>query len=79
MVIFPVRACQVRDILHKCGSNRQTLLFSATLPKMLAEFAKAGLKDPEVIRLDADTKISPNLSMSFFMCRTEDKPAALLQ
>lgn len=46
---------------------------------MLADFAKAGLKDPEVVRLDTDVKISPQLSTCFFMCRAEDKPAALLQ
>lgn len=36
-------APQVREILAKMGDRRQTLLFSATLPKTLAEFAQVGL------------------------------------
>lgn len=37
---------QLHDILKRVPDNRQTLLFSATLPKMLIEFAKAGLSNP---------------------------------
>ena len=47
----------------------QTLLFSATMPSALHEFAKAGLKDPEMVRLDTDTKISSELSTAFFTVR----------
>lgn len=69
---------QLKQILAAVGPRRQTLLFSATMPKALAEFARAGLKEPELVRLDADTKISPDLSLAFFTVRHEDKPAALL-
>ncbi|KAL4439981.1 hypothetical protein ABPG75_002982 [Micractinium tetrahymenae] len=71
-------ADQLKQILAAVGPSRQTLLFSATMPKALAEFARAGLKEPELVRLDADTKISPDLSLAFFTVRHEDKPAALL-
>ncbi len=37
-------AAELRAILKKVSDNRQTLLFSATLPAALAEFARAGLK-----------------------------------
>lgn len=56
---------QLRVILSKMSDTRQTLLFSATLPAALAEFARAGLKDPAFVRLDADTKLSPDLSLCF--------------
>eukprot|EP00897_Mesotaenium_endlicherianum_P004232 jgi/Mesen1/3837/ME000207S02850 len=69
---------QLRQILQHMSDSRQTLLFSATLPKLLAEFARAGLKDPQLIRLDTDTKISPDLQMAFFTMRQDEKPAALL-
>ena len=69
---------QLRQILQHMGENRQTLLFSATMPKLLAEFARAGLRDPQLIRLDTDTKISPNLQLAFFTVRQDEKPAALL-
>jgi ATP-dependent RNA helicase DDX54/DBP10 len=53
-------------------------LFSATLPKMLAEFARAGLRDPQLVRLDADSRVSKDLQVQFFTLRQEEKPAALL-
>lgn len=69
---------QLHRILAQLGENRQTLLFSATLPSALAEFAKAGLRDPQLVRLDLETKISPDLKLAFFTLRQEEKYAALL-
>lgn len=37
-----------KEILKRVPDSRQTLLFSATLPKMLIGFAKAGLSDPQL-------------------------------
>ncbi|KAB7505285.1 ATP-dependent RNA helicase DDX54, partial [Armadillidium nasatum] len=64
---------QMNQILHDLPNNRQTLLFSATLPSKLVEFARAGLSDPTLIRLDAEKKLSENLKMAFFKLNTEDK------
>ncbi|XVF39171.1 hypothetical protein PTKIN_Ptkin01aG0014000 [Pterospermum kingtungense] len=69
---------QLHKILTQLSENRQTLLFSATLPSALAEFAKAGLRDPQLVRLDVETKISPDLKLMFFTLRREEKYAALL-
>lgn len=52
---------QIRELIHRLPAERQTCLFSATLPKMLVEFAQAGLSDPTLVRLDVDTKLSENL------------------
>eukprot|EP00731_Ephydatia_muelleri_P010952 Em0005g1538a len=71
-------ADQLHNILKILPEFRQTLLFSATLPKMLVEFAKAGLKDPVLIRLDVDSKLSDQLKMAFLSVRHEDKSALLL-
>eukprot|EP01018_Ginkgo_biloba_P000650 Gb_13284 [translate_table: standard] len=71
-------ADQLRKILAQLSETRQTLLFSATLPRLLADFAKAGLRDPELVRLDLETKISPDLKLTFFTLRHEEKHAALL-
>lgn len=46
-----------------CRECPQTLLFSATLPKMVAQFARAGLREPELVRLDVDTKVSDKLKV----------------
>ncbi|KAE9459068.1 hypothetical protein C3L33_09019, partial [Rhododendron williamsianum] len=69
---------QLHKILTQLSDNRQTLLFSATLPGALAEFAKAGLRDPHLVRLDLETRISPDLTLTFFTLRQEEKYAALL-
>lgn len=68
----------INEIMHRVSSERQTLLFSATLPKTLVEFSKAGLTDPVLIRLDADSKISPDLDLAFFTVKATDKEAALI-
>ncbi len=70
---------QLRAVLSKMGDARQTLLFSATLPAALAEFARAGLKNPAFVRLDADTKLSPNLQLCFACLRCGLSLIALFQ
>lgn len=37
---------QLQEIIRRLPDSRQTLLFSATLPKLLVDFAKAGLREP---------------------------------
>ena len=69
---------QLHEIISRLPEARQTLLFSATLPKSLVEFAKAGLNDPTLLRLDVDTKLSDQLKLAFFSVRTDDKNAILL-
>ena len=51
------------------SDRRQSLLFSATMPKTLADFAQAGLQSPQLIRLDTETRISPELKLAFFTVR----------
>ena len=71
-------AAQLTEILHALPQSRQTLLFSATLPKSLVEFARAGLQEPNLVRLDAETKISPDLQSAFFTMKSAEKEGALL-
>ncbi|KAL9625248.1 MAG: hypothetical protein Q9160_000650 [Pyrenula sp. 1 TL-2023] len=71
-------AIQLTEILHALPASRQTMLFSATLPKSLVEFARAGLQDPVLVRLDTDSKISPDLKSAFFTVKSADKEGALL-
>ena len=66
------------EIIHRLPSSRQTLLFSATLPKSLVDFAKAGLQNPKLVRLDAESKISADLRMAFFSVKQDEKDACLL-
>lgn len=69
---------QLQEILFRLPVTRQTLLYSATLPKNLVEFAKAGLQNPRLIRLDAESKISNDLQMAFFSVKPGEKEAALI-
>lgn len=66
------------EIINRLPLTRQTLLFSATLPKSLVEFAKAGLQAPKLVRLDAEGKISTELKMAFFSVNQMEKDACLL-
>ncbi|CAD6504703.1 BgTH12-07967 [Blumeria graminis f. sp. triticale] len=69
---------QLTEILYALPSSRQTLLFSATLPKSLVEFARAGLQEPSLVRLDAESKVSPDLENAFFFVKSAEKEGALL-
>lgn len=42
---------QLNETLSRLPDNKQMVMFSATLPKVLVDFAKAGLNDPILIRL----------------------------
>lgn len=57
---------QLHEILTKVPDSRQTMLFSATMPKMLVQFARAGLNDPDLVRLDVERKVSDKLRVRDF-------------
>ncbi|CZS88816.1 hypothetical protein WAI453_010601 [Rhynchosporium graminicola] len=71
-------AAQLGEILVALPTSRQTLLFSATLPKSLVEFARAGLQEPVLVRLDGESKITPELKSGFFSVKSAEKEGALL-
>uniref|UniRef100_A0A8C6ECD5 ATP-dependent RNA helicase DDX54 n=1 Tax=Moschus moschiferus TaxID=68415 RepID=A0A8C6ECD5_MOSMO len=69
---------QLQEIIGRLPGSHQTVLFSATLPKLLVEFARAGLTEPVLIRLDVDSKLNEQLKTSFFLVREDSKAAVLL-
>ncbi|EUB61072.1 ATP-dependent RNA helicase DDX54 [Echinococcus granulosus] len=71
-------ADQLRETLHRLPTKRQTLIFSATLPGSLLEFAQASLTEPALIRLDVDTKLSSQLKMAFITCLPFEKEALVI-
>lgn len=71
-------ATALTEIINRLPTSRQTLLFSATLPKSLVEFAKAGLQNPKLVRLDAESKLSRDLRMAFFSVKQAEKDSCLL-
>ncbi len=71
-------ADQLNALVKECSGDRQTLLFSATMPRQLLQFTRAGLREPQLIRLESDSKTSDELRMAFFTVRSNEKIAALL-
>ncbi|KAG7660513.1 DBP10 [[Candida] subhashii] len=71
-------APQLNELLAALPSNRQSLLFSATLPRSLVDFAKAGLTNPVLVRLDAESKISDQLQMAYFTTKKNEREANLM-
>lgn len=69
---------QLNELLAALPQQRQTLLFSATLPSSLVEFAKAGLTNPVLVRLDAEQRISENLQMLFISTKNDERESTLL-
>ncbi|SCV04808.1 LAMI_0H19394g1_1 [Lachancea mirantina] len=69
---------QLNELLAALPTTRQTLLFSATLPRSLVNFAKAGLTNPVLVRLDAETRVSDELEMLFVATKNEEREANLL-
>ena len=68
---------QLTELIGSLPANRQSLLFSATLPRSLVDFAKAGLTNPVLVRLDAETKISDQLEMCFISTKNGEREANL--
>lgn len=66
---------QLNELLASLPSNRQSLLFSATLPRSLVDFAKAGLTNPVLVRLDAESEISDQLQMAYFTTKKNEREA----
>ncbi|KAG8984958.1 ATP-dependent RNA helicase dbp10, partial [Tulasnella sp. 427] len=71
-------ATALHEILQRLPSSRQSVLLSATLPETLVEFAKAGLQQPKFVRLDSESKISPDLRLAFFSVKETEKDGCLL-
>ena len=59
-------------------NNRQSLLFSATISSEVKDFTLAGIKDYRMVQVDRDSKLSDQLKIHFFVCRSVEKEAALM-
>lgn len=68
----------LNELVLSLPTSKQAILFSATLPKSLVNFAKIGLNNPILIRLDTESKISEELEMCFLSCKFQDRDATLL-
>ena len=69
---------QLKAITSCMPASRQSLLFSATISEDVKNFTLAGIKDYKLVQVDKDSKLSDQLKIHFFVCRTVEKEAILL-
>lgn len=71
-------ATQIREILKRVSTKRQTMLLSATIPAELSQFASSGLRDFALVKIDSEYKLPDKALIHFFLCRPEEKISFLL-
>jgi ATP-dependent RNA helicase RhlE len=67
----------IRDILAQVPSDRQTMLFSATMPAEIADLAKSTMKDPVRIEIARAGTAAELVSQELYVSSFEDKPDLL--
>jgi ATP-dependent RNA helicase DeaD len=63
----------IEEILRKTPSERQTLLFSATMPAPILQLAKKYQRDPEIIRAAHDKVTVPSIEQFYYEVRSQEK------
>lgn len=67
----------METILKETPTERQTLLFSATMPQLIINIARRYMRDPEKIRVNTKDIIIPKIKQIFYEVREPDKINAL--
>jgi len=65
------------EILSAVTSERQTLLFSATMPREIAQIAKHYMKDPDEISAGQKNTAAENVEHHYYMVQAKDRYTAL--
>lgn len=68
----------VETLIEACRRERQTLLFSATMPSEVIGLARRYMNKPTFMRADVEEpRIGPDTTQHFLACHRMDKPAVL--
>ncbi|HBM59955.1 DEAD/DEAH box helicase [Salipiger marinus] len=67
----------LRKIAPRLGTPRQTMLFSATMPKQMEELSRAYLKDPKRVQVAPPGKAADKVTQSVHFVDKNDKPTKL--
>ena len=67
----------LRKIAPRLGTPRQTMLFSATMPKQMEELSRAYLTDPRRVEVSPPGKTADKIEQSVQFLAQADKPARL--
>lgn len=67
----------ITTILKETPKERQTLLFSATMPDAILKIASRYMQNPERVSIAADTLTTPKINQIFYEVRESEKTDAL--
>jgi ATP-dependent RNA helicase RhlE len=70
---------QVRDILRRLRRDRQTMMFSATMPDTIEMIAKEFMRDPVRVDIMPVGGAAEGISHRLYLVKPEDKRKALLE
>jgi ATP-dependent RNA helicase RhlE len=68
----------IRKIVSKLHAERQTMLFSATMPKEIVRLADSLLKNPVKVSVTPVSSAAPKIEQSLYMVPKMSKPAMLV-
>ncbi len=68
---------EIDKILHKTPKNKQTLLFSATMPKEVLKISKNYMRNAHIIEVAKRNESAKNISHSFYLVGAKEKYSAL--
>lgn len=63
----------IKAIINQTPANRQTLMFSATMPKAIRDLARQFLKEPEYIKVEAKQMTADLIDQFFVKSRDDEK------
>jgi len=67
----------LRKIAPRLGTPRQTMLFSATMPKQMEELSRSYLKEPKRVQVAPPGKVADKITQSVHFLEKAEKPAKL--
>lgn len=68
---------QLDEIIEMVGRQRQTIMLSATIPDVLTDFARAGMREYVFAKIESEYTLNQNLEMHMLLVKTEEKVALL--
>ena len=67
----------MKVILSETPEERQTLLFSATMPEQIVRISKQYMRSPKKVRVDAKELVASKIKQAFYEVREHDKIKAI--
>jgi ATP-dependent RNA helicase RhlE len=67
----------IREILSRVPAGRQTMLFSATFPRIVEDIASDFMTNPTRVEIQRDTLTSENITQELIVVDKDDKPEIL--